>query len=271
MVLSNVISTHNQTPTANVGSCSPFDNSSVAPNTGPMYDFPSHSNGTPTNQQSNGSNNEEAMASTNKYVVPKLEALNDKPEAISAFKSSESSAFEPVQSACLHLASQVITRNSDDAEDKPVETFRGSYQQVRVQHHHHHHHYYHHHVHNVKQQRDHDDLSLKNLAAAAQQCGSSNIFGGPIESQAGNCSINGSASGSNYGSNGHNGSSTLLNGGLTNVESDNGAAGNSGNGGISRRNSGNEVEENRVAQREAALTKFRQKRKERCFEKKVTH
>lgn len=268
-MLFNVVYTHNQTPTGNVGSCSPFDNSSVAPNTGPMYDFPSHSNGTPNNQQSNESNNDEAMASTNKYVVPKPEALNDRPEAVSAFKSLHSSTFELVQNACHR--SQVIRRKGDDAEGKPVQIpLKGSHQQVQIQHHHHHHHYYHHHVHNVKQQVDHDDQSLKNMAAASQQWGSSNVFGGPVESQAGNSSLNGSASGSNHGSNGHNGSSTLLNAGLTNVESDNGAAGNSGNGGISRRNSGNEVEENRVAQREAALTKFCQKRKERCFERKVT-
>lgn len=109
------------------------------------------------------------------------------------------------------------------------------------------------------------------MAATAQQCGSSNVIGGHVESQAGNYSVNGSASGSNHGSNGHNGSSTALNVGMTNLESDNGAAENSGGGGISRRNSENEVEENQEAQRVAALTKFRQKRKERCFEKRVTH
>lgn len=82
--------------------------------------------------------------------------------------------------------------------------------------------------------------------------------------------MNGSASGSNHGSNGQNGSSTALNAGLMNLESDNGVAGNSGDG-ISRRNGGIGVDEDRVAHREAALTKFRQKRKERCFERRVTH
>lgn len=163
---------------------------------------------------------------------------------------------------------------TDDGEVDPVQApASGSYKQFQVQHHHHHHHHYHHHVHNMQQhmlQAEHDDLSLKNMAASAQQCGSSNVFGGPVESHAGNYSVNGSASGSNHGSNGQNGSSTALNAGLTNVESDNGVIGNSGGDGISRRNSGIGVDENRVAQREAALTKFRQKRKERCFEKRVS-
>ena len=97
------------------------------------------------------------------------------------------------------------------------------------------------------------------------------MLGGPVESNTGTYSVNGSASGSNYGSNGQNGSSTALNPGVTNVESDNGAAGNSGAGGISRKNTGSGSDEGRVAHREAALHKFRQKRKERCFEKKVTH
>lgn len=92
------------------------------------------------------------------------------------------------------------------------------------------------------------------------------MFGGPTEINVGNYSVNGSASGSNHGSNGQNGSSTALNVGATNMEGDNGGAGNSGVGTISGKGSG----EDRLAQREAALTKFRQKRKERCFEKKVT-
>ncbi|EXC33207.1 Two-component response regulator-like protein [Morus notabilis] len=269
----NTPSSANQDPTGNVGSCSPFGSSSVAPNTG--HNFPSHSNSTPPNQQSNGSSNNNDLASTNKYVAPKPEAFNDKPESTSGFKSSHSSAFQPVQSGCICLAPQVPLGKTDDGEVDPVQApAKGSYKQVQVQHHHHHHHHYHHHVHNLQQhmlQAEHDDLSLKNMAASAQQCGSSNVFGGPVESHTRNYSVNGSASGSNHGSNGQNGSSTALNAGLTNVESDNGVIGNSGGDGISRRNSGIGVDENRVAQREAALTKFRQKRKERCFEKRVRY
>lgn len=97
------------------------------------------------------------------------------------------------------------------------------------------------------------------------------MLGGPVESNAGNYSVNGSASGSNYGSNGQNGGSTALNAGVTNVESENGAAGNIGAGAISGKNIGNGSDEERLAHREAALNKFRQKRKERCFEKRVIY
>jgi len=109
------------------------------------------------------------------------------------------------------------------------------------------------------------------MTGAAQQCGSSNVLEGLVESNAGNYSVNGSASGSNYGCNGQNGSSTALNAGVTNVESENGAGGSSGAGGISGKNGGNGADEGRVAHRVAALNKFRQKRKERCFEKKVRY
>lgn len=274
LVPSNVIFFLNQTLTGNVGSCSPVDNSSVAPNTGAMHNFSSHSKGTLLNQQYIGSCSNNAMASISKCVVSKEEALSDKPESESAFKSSHLSAFQPLQSGYLCKAPQGTTRKEDDARDIPVQApHRGSHQRVQVQHHHHHHHHYHHHVHDVQKppQPDHDEHSLKEMAATAQQCGSSNVFGGHVEIQAGNYSVNGSASGSNHGSNGHNGSSTAMNVGMTNLESDSGAAENSGGGGISRRKSGNEVEENQVAQRVAALTKFCHKRKERCFEKRVTH
>lgn len=258
----------------NVGCCSPLDNSSVALNTETMHTFPSHSSGTLPSQPSNGSSNNIDMASTNKCVIPKPEVYEEKPESASAFKSFHSSAFRPVQNSCISSSQQVTTVKVADGEVNKIQAqTRGSQKQVQVQHHHHHHHHYHHHVHNMQQrqpQPDHEDISQKNMAGAAQQCGSSNVLGGPVESNAGNYSVNGSASGSNYGCNGQNGSSTALNAVVTNVESENGAGGSSGAGGISGKNSGSGADE-RVAHREAALNKFRQKRKERCFEKKVTH
>ncbi|KAF3962856.1 hypothetical protein CMV_012687 [Castanea mollissima] len=271
----NTASSANRAHTGNVGSCSPLDNSSVAMNTETRHNFSSHSSGTLPNQQSNESSNNNDVASTNKCAIPKTEMLNEKPESISAFKSFHSSAFQPVENGFVCSSQQVTPGKAADLGANTVHAqMRGSQQQVQVQHHHHHHHHYHHHVHNMQQQQlqpDHDDHSLKNMAATAQQCGSSNVLGGPVESNTGNYSVNGSASGSNYGSNGQNGSNTALNPGVTNVESDNGAAGNSGAGGISRKNSGSGADEGRVAHREAALNKFRQKRKERCFEKKVRY
>ncbi|KAH9700957.1 Two-component response regulator-like PRR37 [Citrus sinensis] len=351
--------------TGNVGSCSPLDNSSVAMKTETMQNFPSHSNGTPLNRQSNGSSNNNDMASTAKYVTLKPEALNDKSESISAFKPFHSSAFQALQNSRSCSSQQVLPEKTDDMGPNSCQSqLRGSHHSVQAEnhhHHHHHHHHYHqhghsmhlhqspqdhddlsskamaaaapqcgssnvfetnndgdvgnydvngricssqpllpektddmglnsgqsqlrgshhsvqvenhhHHYHRHYHQHDHnmqqspqdcDDVSFKNMVAAAPQCGSSNVFESTNEGNAGNYSVNGSASGSNHGSNGQNGSSTALNAGVTNLDSDNGAAGNSGVGGITERISGNVVDEVWVAQREAALTKFRQKRKER--------
>ncbi|KAH9700953.1 Two-component response regulator-like PRR37 [Citrus sinensis] len=359
--------------TGNVGSCSPLDNSSVAMKTETMQNFPSHSNGTPLNRQSNGSSNNNDMASTAKYVTLKPEALNDKSESISAFKPFHSSAFQALQNSRSCSSQQVLPEKTDDMGPNSCQSqLRGSHHSVQAEnhhHHHHHHHHYHqhghsmhlhqspqdhddlsskamaaaapqcgssnvfetnndgdvgnydvngricssqpllpektddmglnsgqsqlrgshhsvqvenhhHHYHRHYHQHDHnmqqspqdcDDVSFKNMVAAAPQCGSSNVFESTNEGNAGNYSVNGSASGSNHGSNGQNGSSTALNAGVTNLDSDNGAAGNSGVGGITERISGNVVDEVWVAQREAALTKFRQKRKERCFGKRVRY
>ncbi|KAB2081013.1 hypothetical protein ES319_A05G104000v1 [Gossypium barbadense] len=85
------------------------------------------------------------------------------------------------------------------------------------------------------------DTSLKIMAITDKQCRSSS-------------SVNGSASGSNYGSNGHNGSETGLRAEHAVMED--------GNGTASGRSGGSGANEDRVAQRAAALTKFRQKRKD---------
>lgn len=246
-----------------VGSCSPLENGSVK-----MKAETALNSTSPPNQQSNGSSNNNDMASTSKYVTPKPEsAITNKSESTMAFKY-----YNPPQNG--HVCPPVQRKADDVAINTAQAQTRGSPHQVQVQHHHHYYHHYHHHVHNP--QLENDELSQNNMAAAAPQCGSSNICGGgAVEGNIanhrgnGNYSVNGSASGSNHGSNGQNGSSTALNAGGQNMESDNGVAGNSGVGGLNGRISGNPMDEDRFAQREAALTKFRQKRKERCFEKKV--
>ncbi|XP_031251555.1 two-component response regulator-like PRR37 isoform X2 [Pistacia vera] len=264
----NTASSANQAPTGNAGSCSPLDNGSVAMKTETMQNFPSHSNGPPLNQQSNGSSNNNDMASTAKYSTSKPEALNDKSESISAFKPFHYSAFQSLQNGRIYSSQQVLPEKADDMGVNTIQAqLRGTHHLVHVQNHQHHHCHYHQRDHNVQHyqsQQDQDDLSVKNMAAAAPQCGSSNVFEGTTETNVGNYSVNGSASGSNHGSNGQNGSSTGLNAGITNLESDKGAAGKSGV-------SGNIVDEERAAQREAALMKFRQKRKERCFGKRVRY
>ncbi|KAL3628562.1 receiver domain [Castilleja foliolosa] len=109
----------------------------------------------------------------------------------------------------------------------------------------------------------------------APHSGLTNVLGGPANdnnNNTGNCSLNRSASGSNHGSNGQNGNSIAVNdvgnknNNNNNAESD---VGKSGSGDAS--GSGSKVDETKFAQRRAALIKFRQKRKERCFKKKVRY
>nr|BAE72700.1 pseudo-response regulator 37 homologue [Lemna gibba] len=112
---------------------------------------------------------------------------------------------------------------------------------------------------------DRNQMAPKKIASVAKPCGSSNMDNGLADTNLGNYSMNVSISGSHHGSNAPNG--------RTNIESENGltekteAAGCNGSG----TGSGSGMDESRFAQRVAALTKFRQKRKQRCFQKKVRY
>ncbi|XP_015877112.2 two-component response regulator-like PRR37 isoform X1 [Ziziphus jujuba] len=271
----NSASIANQTPTGNVGSCSPLDNSSEAAKTESMQNLQSNSNSTPPNQRSNGSSNNNDMGSTTNNVFTKQVSSTDKPPPKSTVKYLHpSSAFQPVHNAHVAAAPTAIQGKADAATANTVLIQpRGVNQQVQVQHHHHHYHHHHHHVHNMPQNQEspnHDDLFLKNMAVAPQ-CGSSNELSTPVEGNIGNHSLNGSASGSNHGSNGQNGSTAALNPRVTKIENDNGVARKVGTIAGSRFGSRSAVDQNCFTQREAALNKFRQKRKERCFEKKVRY
>jgi pseudo-response regulator 7 len=96
----------------------------------------------------------------------------------------------------------------------------------------------------------------------------------PIECHAANYSVNRSISGSHNESNVQNGTSATPNIARPNMESGaiikNGAEGGNGSGN-GPSGSGNDVRQNQLSQREAAVNKFRQKRKDRNFEKKVTY
>ncbi|KAD1469145.1 hypothetical protein E3N88_42784 [Mikania micrantha] len=155
---------------------------------------------------------------------------------------------------------QVIPRKADATTPSDV-----LHQELHIQHIHHHHHV--HHYHNIATDQPllskHDDFGLSKLAADAPHCGSSNIKGRPIEGNLENKSINRSGSGSKHGSNVPNG----VNLEVTNVESNVGVAGKSGSGDVS----GGGIDHHKSAQREVALTKFRQKREVRCFRKKVRY
>ncbi|KAK5835836.1 two-component response regulator-like PRR37 isoform X1 [Gossypium arboreum] len=257
-------STANQAPIGNVGSCSPLDNSLEATNTDSMKNFHSNSNNMPPNQQSNGSSNNNDMGSTTNNAFSKSAVLNDKPASKT---SGPSSAFQPVQKGHATAMQSPAEDKADAAIGKKIlAKAKGTDQQVQVQHHHHHYYHYHHHVHKMPQNQkldNQDDLC---------QCGSSNMSSAPhVEANAGNHSSNGSAPESNHGSNGQNGNITALNSRGLNLESENGLLGKGGTvGGIGFGGS-NGADQNRFSQREAALNKFRQKRKERCFEKKVRY
>lgn len=111
--------------------------------------------------------------------------------------------------------------------------------------------------------------SIKNMMEAKTlQCGPSNVFAEPLGGTATKHSLHGSNSGSNFGSNGQNGGSTAVNAGGIDMESANGIVGGD-NGSGSGRGSGSGTDQNQLTQREAALNKFRQKRRERNFGKKV--
>ncbi|KAG5545867.1 hypothetical protein RHGRI_018132 [Rhododendron griersonianum] len=138
-------------------------------------------NGTP-NHRSHGSSNNNDMGSTTNNAFTKPIAFNDQPMSKSGVNTHPSSAFQPIPNG-----------------------------HVQVQHHHHHYHHDHHHVHNMKQEQkqqpNHDDLSLRTMVKADPQCGPSNVLNTPIEGNAANYTLNGSASGSKNGSNEQNGNS----------------------------------------------------------------
>lgn len=271
----NASSSVNQGRAGTTGSCPAFDNCSVAVRL--ERDFPSCSLGTPPYHQSNmsGGNNEFVLGSK----------TPTKPEGVSTFKSSESSAFQPVQHGYTSSSWQELSGRANDACSNTVQPPTTSPRQhIHIRHHHHHHHHhYHHHLDSLQQQQqhqqqqqqqqqpDHKDLSLKNMVAAAPQCGSSNAFQDHLEGNTGNYSVSGSVSGSNHGSNGNTGSKSVPNGGENDKVKDDGVAGHTGDGGVTEKINGGGTDEERIALREAALSKFRQKRKERCFEKRVRY
>ncbi|KAL8093299.1 hypothetical protein AgCh_035252 [Apium graveolens] len=266
----NITSSVNGTPTGNVGSCSPLDNSSEAEKTRMMHNLESNSLGTP-NQHCGSSNNDDMGSSTNnnlsKPVIEMQKArslINAHPDTAFQFKNCDKSSTKPEVQG---LADPGITQGQTP------------HRQVQVQHHHHHYHHHHHHVHDIKEKEqlsDHNSLSFKSNASASH-FGSSDAVTAPIEGNAANFCLNTSASGSNNGSgaeNGSNGQNADKTAGT--AEGATMAGENKGSrkcGGEdlhgSRLKSG--LDQNRSAQRAAALDKFRQKRKDRCFDKKVRY
>ncbi|XP_076901915.1 two-component response regulator-like APRR3 isoform X2 [Bidens hawaiensis] len=214
----------------------------------------SNSNGTP-NHRSNGSDYLWSTTTDAFTTKPDDKALPNNSTIV--VHNHHTSTLQPL----------IPSANKDDPVKTTVAQPKAPVQQqVQVRHHHYHHH--HHHVHKLQQQKvsNPDDGSLRNIV--------SNILTASTE---GNAANYGSGSGSNIKSNGENGGSWQKgNGSVPVIEGGNIEKGNGGrivfNGGDgSGSASGVDRERERLAQREAALNKFRQKRKERCFEKKVRY
>ncbi|TKY52864.1 Two-component response regulator PRR73 [Spatholobus suberectus] len=259
-----------------VGSNSPYNNSSEVTKKDSSRDIQSHSSGNPPNQNSNGASNNIDMGSTTNNAYAKSAVISE-PAVASITKCLYQTSFQPIKNNLVCSSQQVVLHNTEDMTatmlaPPKVDRHKDSATQDF------HHHYENHNciADNMQHQLppDHDAESVKKMATAAPHCGSSNVVEVLVEGNVGNHSINRSASGSNNGNNGQNGSSTAVNSGGTNIESNNRLTGNSGSGDASRSGSANRVDQNKTSQREAALTRFRQKRKERKetgFHRKVRY
>ncbi|CAI9273337.1 unnamed protein product [Lactuca saligna] len=151
-------------------------------------------------------------------------------------------------------------------------------QELHIHQHHHVHHY-----HNIETDEplpmsnddDEDDFGRTQLAADAPHCGSSNIMGGgngkaeakaEAEANLQNYSLNKSASGSRHGSNVPNDVNFEV------AKLENNVCLRDKNKITDHHNHNHNHNDNDIsAQRKAALTKFRQKRELRCFQKKVRY
>ncbi|GMI65832.1 pseudo-response regulator 7 [Hibiscus trionum] len=262
----NMTSNANKVPTANNESSSAHDNELELTRKGSVCDVKSHLVNDLTNQCSNFGSNNMDMASTTNDAFAKPAVLKNKSAASSAFRSSHpSSISQPKKNDLLSATPKVVLDKADGV------TTHHEHETPNPPHH------YDHHQHlaqGMQQQQhqqppEHDALSLKKMAEDAPHCGSSNVLGGPlpIEGNAANYSVNGSASGSNHASNGPNESSTAVDTVGTNLESDNGIAGKSGSGDAS--GSGSKIDQSKSTHPVAALNSFCQKRKDRCIRRKV--
>ncbi|RDY06744.1 Two-component response regulator-like APRR7, partial [Mucuna pruriens] len=263
-----------KSPTGCVGSNSPYNNSLEVTKKDSSRDIQSHSSGNPPNQNSNGASNNNDMGSTTNNAYAKSAVISEPAVASTTKCLYQTSAFQPMKNDLVYTSQQVVLHSTEDTtatmlappkvdrhKDSATQDFHCHHENNKCI------------ADNMQHQLspDHDAESVKKMATAAPHCGSSNVVEVLIEGNVGNHSINRSASGSNNGSNRQNGRSTIVHAGGTNMESNNGLAGNSGSGDASGSGSANRVDQNKTSQREAALTKFRQKRKERkerCFHKK---
>eukprot|EP00250_Pteridium_aquilinum_P018708 c24177_g1_i3 orf=434-2566(-) len=239
------------------------------------------------------SNRLEGLPQTRQGTANKEDVLLSLPPVPGSFPPSKQPMFSGVPHA-VHWEASAQVGECGEVKDCAgsykqegyVYTHTNNYSQYHHHaHHHHHHHHIQHHYHHVSDEKPQtpqpNDQTVTDVGTGAPRCGSSNMANGAEGNigasgssngygSNGNAaaSVNGSATGSNIGSNGVQSAAVALPGGGTmevnaQVEADTGLL--DTNGVLSGH------DENRFARREAALTKFRQKRKERCFEKKVRY
>ncbi|KAM3340308.1 two-component response regulator-like APRR7 isoform X1 [Capsicum galapagoense] len=233
-------------------------------------DIPTHTNEKFLNPSSSGTGNVIDKGSTTNKLSEEPLLSRDKAEATSTIKGLCSlSAFKPAK-----VDFRISPQQVPHIKLKPCNTqatdnlaLGGSHADILVHHSHQHHH--HHHFHDLDQDctSTHVDFSLKKLIVDGPSCISSNILARPCEGNPEYHSLNRSASGSNRGSNVQDVSCTAINAGGTNGESDNGLAGKNESGDASGSGCGNTTDPTELV-RAAALTKFQQKKKDRCFKKK---
>jgi pseudo-response regulator 7 len=241
-------------------SSSPQDNSSEAVKTDSTCKMKSNSDAPPIKQGSNGSSNNNDMGSSTKNVVAKPSGNRERVTSPSAVKSTQhTSAFHPVPHQ-TSPANVVGKDKTDEGIANAVKVSQTEVPQSCVQHHHHVHYY----LHVMTQKQPSIDRGSSDA-----QCGSSNVFDPPVEGHAANYSVNGGVSVGHNGCNGQNGSSPAPDIARPNMECVDGTRSKNVAGGGSGSGSGNDMYQNRFPQREAALNKFRLKRKDRNFGKKV--
>lgn len=225
------------------------------------------------NQTADGVENSVGTGSmTDKVSIKQTVVLKDKLAATSATNNLNLSSVSTSVKKDLKCSTQqvILVKSENLSSTANLAQISGSPQEHPI--HHIHHHHYVHHFHNMdgkEPMHKIDDLSFKKLTADAPHFGSLNVFVAPIEGDGGNYNLNKSGSGSKHGSTGQNGSSTVVHAGGTNTESDVLLTGKSGSGDVSGTGSRSRKDQNKFEHREAALTKFRQKKKDRQLGNKV--
>uniref|UniRef100_A0A7N1A746 Uncharacterized protein n=1 Tax=Kalanchoe fedtschenkoi TaxID=63787 RepID=A0A7N1A746_KALFE len=248
----------NKGQSRNVGSCSPVEGGSeAAAEEQPLPKHQdNHGGGPPDNSSDDNSKNydkginavsKELVGCTDKKLNPNTKSSH--PISVQPVKRTHTRG-EPSVNASLKGATPA-QRDLD--------------QHIQLQHHYHPYHHHHYQAQNMQQQQleglNHADSSMKDVTIMDPQLQPPAVLLAPITGSAFQNFMNGTPPGRNVGCFGHNSCSAADNTAGMNPMADTGTV----HGFISG------VSSNRQLQRLAALHKFRQKRKDRCFGKKVRY